>query len=99
MASAIGLSWSYKWGRFDDFALCLEFVEDLLAHRQTPGVWEVGGYPSVNLTLQLEIKLVQQLILGREVGEERAGSNSGVPGDLCCRRAESDLGNLVHRPG
>ncbi len=64
---------------------------------QAPPVREVSVYPCVDLALQLEIKLVQQLFLGREGGEECARGNTRTPGDLRRRRAEPDLGNLVHR--
>ena len=41
--------------------------------------------------------MIQQLFLVDEVGEQCAGSNPRAPGDLRRRRAEPDLGNLVHR--
>src|SRR6266576_2832913 len=64
---------------------------------RTPLVREVSIYPGVDLALQLDIKLVQQFFLVREVGEECARSNARAPGDLRRRRAEPDVGNLVHR--
>src|SRR5882762_4494636 len=58
---------------------------------------EVGVHPLVDLDLQLGIKFVQQFFLAGEVGEERALGNTRAPGDLRGGRAESGLGDLVHR--
>src|SRR6266567_8328011 len=46
---------------------------------RTPFVREVSIYPGVDLALQLDIKLVQQFFLVREVGEECARSNARAP--------------------
>ena len=68
-----------------------------LAALQTGFVRKVGVHPGINLELQLEVKFVEELLLIREVGEERARSNSGASSDLRCRRPEAHLGDLMHR--
>ena len=60
---------------------------------------EISVYPGIDFDLKFEIKLIQQLFLGREVGEERARGNARGPGDQCRRRAEPGFGDLVHRCG
>ena len=65
---------------------------------QTPVVREVGIHPYVDLAFQLDVKLVQQFFLVREVGEECARSNACALGDLRGRRAEPDLGNFRAPP-
>lgn len=44
---------------------------------------------SVDCVFQFEIKLVQQLFLVREVGEERARGNTRTPADLRRRRGRA----------
>ena len=64
---------------------------------QARAVGKVSVYPGIDFDLKFEIKLIQQLFLGREVGEERTRGNARGLGDQCRRRAEPGFGDLVHR--
>src|SRR5215469_149787 len=58
---------------------------------------EAGVDPLVGLALELQIELVQQIFLVGKVSKQRALGHTRTFGDLRCRRAQSGLGDLVHR--
>jgi len=67
------------------------------AFAQSDLVWKLRMDTPVYVALQLEIQLIQQVIFGSEVGEQRAFGQARAFGDPRGRCAYACLCNLPHR--